>query len=285
MLRRANEHETAAFLLVERTLRRTRPRVGPLGLKALDVPEGRIERGSLGRLRFRFDGNGSDFEPENRTDSRPLSNQEMFLWNGLQRVVSSTKPVADTEWNLVSMRIGARVLRRLPLGGVVTYLPDGTPPFKGSFSLEIPEAEPELPLVSEAELLGAIDAFLLEDGHPWGSDPALLGDWVSKTSPPRQASHVISTTLGHGRQRSRGKFYRCPICHTPVVKGLFNPRIPYGTLRPGVGAVRDLRGGYLSRLRETYLIPDPNSLIKVSDSPSSPGLEPRGRTPPPFFGG
>ncbi len=281
MLRRANEHETAAFLLVERTLRRTRPHVGTLGLKALHTPDGRIERNSLGRLRFRFDGNGSDFEPENRADTRPVSEDEMSLWNGLQRIVSATKPVADPEWNLLSMRIGPRVLRRLPLGGVVTYLPDGTPPFKGSFSLVRPELEVVRP--GEADLLRAIDAFLAEDDRVWTLDATTLGPWAPRTGTGRQAVHIFSSTLGHGRPK--GKWQRCPICHAPVVKGLFNPRIPVGTLQPGQGAIRDLRGGYMARLRETYLIPEPNSLVKTSPPPDVIPQEPRDRIrDPPMYG-
>ncbi len=262
MLRRANEHETAAFYLVERTLRRTRPRVGTLGLKALSTPEGWIERGSLGRLRFRFDGKASDFEAENRVETRALSEDEMDLWSGIQRIVSVTKPVADSDWNLVSMQIGPRTLRRLPLGGVVTYVPNGTPPFKGSFSVILPEIELEVPKPTESQLLHAIDAFLEEDDHVWTLDASTLGEWAARSPRGRQAEHVFATSLGHGRMGHRGKWHKCPLCHTPVVKGLFNPRIPYGQLEPGTGAIRDLRGGYMARLRETYLIAEPNSLVK-----------------------
>lgn len=265
VLRLANEHETAAFFLVERTLQRARPQVGPLGLKAVDVPEGRIERNPLGRLRFRFDGSAVDYEPENRVETRPLSEQELSLWNGLQRVVSATKPVADSEWNLVSMRIGPRILRRLPLGGVVTYLPTGTPPFRGSFAPVVPEVQPEPSLPSESQRLAAIDAFLAEYDGPWGDVPS--GEpWKPQTTGGRPTNHVLTTTLGHGRKR--GKFHRCPLCHTPVIKGLFNPRIPYGPLRPGSGVIRDLRGGYLSRLRETYLVSEPSSLVQSGASAS-----------------
>ncbi len=267
VLRLANDHEAAAFWLVERTIQRTKPRVGALGLKTLQVPEGTIERGALGRLHFRFDGQSTDFEPENRVDTRPPSDDEVSLWNGLQRVMSATKPVTDREWNLVSMRLGARILRRLPLGGVVTFLPDGTPPFTGSFKASVPAAPVRRAwsLEAELELLRAIHAFVSEEEHPWDPDLRVMTRWTTPTS-PRQASHIVTMSLGHGRHHARGKWQRCPLCHTPVVKGLFNPRIPYGQLRPGSGAIRDLRGGYLSRLRETYLLSDPNSLISASDS-------------------
>ena len=279
MLRRANEHEAAAFYLVERTIRRTRPSVGVLGLKALEVPDGRIERNSLGRLRFRFDGDGHDFEPENRVETRPLSKEEMSLWVGLQKMVSSAKPVADPQGNLVSMRLGPRILRRLPLGGVVTFVPNGTPPFQGSFNPKpaVPAAEAEVSLEREFEILRAIDAFLSEGERPWDADSQVMARWSPPTNTGRQASHIVTSTLGHGRRHARSKWHRCPLCHTPVVKGLFNPRIPYGQLRPGAGVIRDLRGGYLSRLRETYLIGDPNSLITSSDSlPQTVGAQ---RTP------
>ncbi len=272
MLRRANEHETAAFFLVERTMQRARPRVGVLGLKAVEVPEGRIERNPLGLLRFRFDGKGSDFAPENGMTTRPVSEEEASLWNGLQRIVTTAKPVTDAEWNLLSMRLGARVLRRLPLGGVVTFVPNGTPPFKGSLDLSRPIVgpEPALPRLSAEELLRAIDLFLLETVHLAEAEPGPKVPWAPPLTTKREARQIVSTTLGHGRHhRAKSKWHRCPICHTPVVKGLFNPRIPYGNLRPGVGEIRDLRGGYLARLRETYLVADPNSLIAgtISEPP------------------
>lgn len=268
MLRRANEHEAAAFFLVERTIRRTRPQIGVMGLKALQVPDGRIERNPLGRLRFRFEGDGRDHEPENRLETRSLSKEEVSLWNGLQRMVSSAKPVADPQGNLVSMHLGPRILRRLPMGSVVTFVPNGTPPFQGSFGrkAEVPAAEAEISLEREFEILRAIDAFLSEGDRPWDADSQVMTRWSPPPNTGRQASHIVTSTLGHGRRHSRTKWHRCPLCHTPVVKGLFNPRIPYGQLRPGAGAIRDLRGGYLSRLRETYLIGDPNSLITSSDS-------------------
>ncbi len=268
MLRRANEHETAAFFLVERTMQRTRPRVGVLGLKALEVPEGRIERNPLGLLRFRFDGKGSDFAPENGVTSRPVSEEEASLWTGLQRIVSSAKPVTDPEWNLLSMRLGPRVLRRLPLGGIVTFVPNGTPPFKGSMDLSRPFVRPPSAVrrLTEEELLRAIDLFLLETVHLADLEPGPQVPWSPPLTPGREARQIVSASLGHGRHhRAKGKWHRCPICHTPVVKGLFNPRIPYGNLRPGMGEVRDLRGGYLSRLRDTYLMADPNSLITPSE--------------------
>lgn len=283
MLRLANDHETAAFLLVERTMQRTKPRVGTLGLKALEVAEGTIERSSLGRLRFRFDGQAADFEVENGVETRPASDREISLWNGLQRMISSTKPVADPDWNLVSMRIGPRVLRRLPLGGVVTFVPDGTPPFQGSFAPLVPTIQPELSLrPADSVLLAAIDAFLREpDEVP---SPLAMAPWKPQTNSGRQAVHIFSMGLGHGRGRRHGKWHRCPICHTPVVKGLFNPPIPYGPLRPGTGAIRDLRGGYLARLRETYLLGEPSSLLPPGESvqgPVEPG-PPRSTAPKVF---
>ncbi len=275
MLRPANDHETAAFYLVERTMQRRKPRVGPLGLKAVEVEDGTIER-SLGRLRFRFDGRSEDFEPENRSTNRAPSTQEILMWNGLQRLMSATKPVADSEWNLVSMRIGPRVLSRLPLGSIVTYVPNGTPPFKGTLDPVVPVAKPEPELRrSETFLLEAIDAFLRE---PDVMVAVEVSPWKPQTVTGRQAVHIFSVGPGHGRSHKRGKWERCPLCHTPVVKGLFNPRIPYGQLRPGTGSIRDLRGGYLTRLRETYLVSDPNSLIRNNDSvfgPQSPGSSSR----------
>ncbi len=270
MLRRANEHEAAAFFLVERTMRRTRPRVGTLGLQGIVGPEGPIERGSLGRLRVHFDGMDSDFEPENRLETRPASNAEIDLWRGLQKLLVATKPVADPEGNLMSMRLGPRILRRLPYGSVVTFVPNGTPPFRGSLDLSRPQVrpQPELERLSEAELLRAIDRFVYERDEPRG--PA-QDEWKAPLTTARQASHILFSTLGHGRRGGRVKWHRCPLCHTPVVKGLFNPRIPYGTLR-GQGAIRDLRGGYLTRLRETYLIPDANSVV----FPSAAGKDGRG---------
>lgn len=270
MLRRANEHEAAAFSLVERTMQRTRPRVGTLGLQGIEGPEGPIERGSLGRLRVRFDGQDSDFEPENRLESRPASDAEITLWRGLQKLLVTTKPVADLEGNLVSMRLGPRVLRRLPHGTVITFVPNGTPPFRGSLDLSHPQVRPqtELERPSEAELLRAIDRFLYERDDPHGP---MQDEWKAPLTTARQASHILFTTLGHGRRGTRVKWHRCPLCHTPVVKGLFNPRIPFAALR-GQGGIRDLRGGYLTRLRETYLIPDANSVL----FPSTNGRNGRG---------
>lgn len=268
MLRRANEDETAAFLLVERTLQRTRPLRGARGVTTVDLPLGRIERGTLGRLRFRFDGSSSDFEPENPAETRSLSGEELSLWNGLKKLVATAHPVTDSEWNLVSLRLGPRVLRRLPLGSIVTFVPNGTQPFKGSFALSLPkvQAKPDIPVGTEADLLHAIDVFLLEEDSLWGADPRTMGMWTPGRTANRHASHIFSTSLGHGRRHGTAKWHKCPICHTPVVKGLFNPRIPYGPLRPGVGAIRDLRGGYLTRLRETYLLGEPASLVTSSES-------------------
>lgn len=263
MLRRANDHEAAAFYLVERTMQRTRPRVGRLGLKALETSGGRIERDPLGRLRYRFDGNGGDFEPENAPASRPLSDEELSLWNQVQRTVTEVKPVADPQGNLVSMHLGHRVLSRLPLGGIVTYVPGDAPPFKGSFRTSAPEVRPatELSRWREAEFFAALDAFLREEDRPPAPESNVGAPWMPPKSSGRQASSIVFATLGHGRRHGRSKPQRCPLCHTPIVKGLFNPRIPTGTLIAGSGAIRDLRGGYLSRLRETYIIADPQSVL------------------------
>ena len=277
MLRRANDHEAAAFFLVERTMRRTRPRVGRLGLKALETPDGRIERDPLGRLRFRLDGHdGEDghdggFEPENGTPYRPLSADEVSLWNGLEHTLTAMKPVADNEGNLVSMRLGSRVLSRLPLGGIVTYLPDGTPPFKGSVRSPPPTARPETELSRwrEAEFYAALDAFLKEEDRRPGPDPTLGPPWTPPKREGRTASSIVLATLGHGRRHGRTKLQRCPLCRAPVVKDLYNPRIPYGTLASGSGSIRDLRGGYLARLRETYIIADPNSVVSSAPRPEA----------------
>lgn len=278
MLRRANEDETAAFLLVERTMRRARPNVGPRGLRSIEAPDGRIERDLLGRLRFRFDGRESDFEPENGEGdghgsgfggrTRKVSDEEASIWHDLERIVDASNPVADAEWNLVSMRLGPRVLRRLPLGSVVAFVPDGTPPYKASLSLKVRvvEAETELPRYTEAELLAAIDAFLRElEGYD-DTEPALMAPWKPGTNDNRAGNHGVAPHWSGGHRHARGKWARCPICHTPVVKDRFNPRIPVGSLRPGAGSIRDLRGGYLSRLRETYLLPETNSLVESRES-------------------
>ena len=268
MLRRANDDETAAFHLVERTMRRARPSVGIRGLRSIETPEGSIERDGLGRLRFRFDGQGSDFEPENGGRTRKLSDEETSQWQGLERIVYAAKPVADAEWNLVSMQIGPRVLRRLPLGGVVTFDPNGTAPYKASLSLKAPAAKPELqiPRMTVEELLEAIDEFLRQLEEYDDTDPRLMAPWKPGTAENRAGNHGVMAQLSNGHKHSRGKWARCPICHTPVVKDRFNPRIPVGSLRPGSGSIRDLRGGYLSRLRETYLLPETNSLVQSRES-------------------
>lgn len=270
MLRRANDDETAAFLLVERTIRRTRPRLRARGLRSANHPEGSVERGALGRLRFRFDGRDSDLEPENRMETRSLSAEETSWWNDLERMVHVAKPVADSEWNLVSMRIGPRVLSRLPMGSVVTFLPDGTPPFKLSAGRALPKVRPQPALrrPTEAELLFAIDAFLLEADRPAFGEPPLMAPWSPGTSEVRAANRGVVSPLYRSHKHPRGKWQKCPICHTPVVKGLFNPRIAFGTARPGTGKIHDLRGGYLSRLRETYLLTETNSLVASGPSNS-----------------
>ncbi len=234
----------------------------------MDVPDGWIERDLLGRLRFRFDGQDSDFEPENGVKSRKLSEEEASRWRDLERIVDASNPVADAEWNLLSMRIGPRVLRRLPLGSVVTFVPDGTPPYKASLSLRLPQAKPEteIPRLTEAELLAAIDEFLREEDYPGDPDPPLMPPWDPGTAQNRAGNHGVTPHWSGGHKHGRGKWARCPICHTPVVKDRFNPRIPVGALRPGAGSIRDLRGGYLSRLRETYLLPETNSLVESNES-------------------
>lgn len=265
MLRRANDHEEAAFFLVERTVRRTRPQVGALGLKAAELPDGRIERNPLGLLRFRFDGHGSGLEPENPVVTRRVSGDEKATWTDLARMVVVAKPVVDSEWNLLSMQLGARTLRRLPLGSVVTHDPNGTPPFRGS--LDLPRLgrrrEPELRELEERALLHAIDVFLLEEDPVWPDPSQAPDEWKPWVVPRPFVGSRISTVLARGDRHARSKWHRCPVCHTPVVRGPFNPRIPVGTVRPGTGVIRDLRGGYLSRLRETYLLDDPKSLLEA----------------------
>ncbi|HYM39190.1 MAG TPA: hypothetical protein VEY12_03455 [Thermoplasmata archaeon] len=269
MLRRANEHEAAAFFLVERTMRRTQPRMGSLGLATVEGPDGRIERGSLGHLRVRFDGRDSDAEPENLLDSRPPSETEVTLWQGLEKLMVVANPIADPGWTLVSMRIGSRVLRRLPHGGVLTSAPKGTPPFRGASDLTRSRLspKPEIPRPTEDELLRSIDGFLLQrDGDEGWAPGELLLPWKPPRASSRPASHIVSASLGNGHRHGRSKWHKCPLCHTPVIKGEFNPRIPYGSIRPGQGAIRDLRGGYLSRLRETYIIGDPETVLSGSES-------------------
>lgn len=267
MLRRANDHETVAFFLVEQTIRRTRAEVGHRGLRSVVVPDGRIERGFFGRLRFRFDGADSDFEPENLMRTRPVSAEEAIVWEGLDRMVTMTRPELDANGNLQSLRLGPRVLRRLPLGSVVALVPDGTPPFTGSFRLSLPDALAERGLgrMSEAELLAAIDDFI-RDGYRIGDpDPRLLAPWNPGSGPSRAADRGIAP-LTRTHRHARGKAYRCPLCHTSVVKDRFNPRIPVGNLRPGSGSIRDLKGGYMSSLRETYLLEETTSLLEPFES-------------------
>jgi hypothetical protein len=275
MQRPANEHEAAAFLLVERTMRRTQPRTSSLGLATIEGPDGRIERGSLGHLRVQFDGRDSDAEPENRLESRAPSDSEVGLWKGLERLIVAAKPVADPEWTLMSMRLGSRVLRRLPHGAILTSAPADTPPFRGSLDLSRPRTrpKPEIPRPSEEELLRSLDGFLLQRDEDGGWAPEELLPWKPVRSSSRGTSYVLSATLGNGHHRGRSKWHKCPLCHTPVIKGLFNPPIPVGNLRPGAGAIRDLRGGYLSRLRETYLLADPSSVVPSKGSPLEPSTE------------
>lgn len=237
-----------------------------MGLRSITLPEGRIERGLFGRLRFRFDGTESDFEAENLIDTRPVSDEEATVWEGLQRMVDITRPEFDDEGNLVSIRIGPRVLRRLPLGSVVALVPDGTPPFTGSFKLSLPRLAPApaFPRATEAELLEAIDAFLREAVSPWDPDRPLMTPWNPGSAPNRAGNRGIAP-FSQAHRHSRGKVQRCPICHTGLVKDRFNPRIPLGNLRPGDGTIRDLKGGYMSRLRETYLLEETTSLIERSE--------------------
>lgn len=276
MLRPSNERESAAFHLVERTLRKARPRVGARGLESLIVPKGTIERGSLGRLRFRFDGRASDYEPENGPRTRALSDTETNYWIRLRNMVTVARPIADSEWNLLSMHLGPRVLRRLPTGRVVTYEPNDRPRPETSLDSPLTGMLEELdqlvasPSAGEAELLAAIDAFLQEiDAVPSGTQRKVNDANRARAAARRSmrwANLGASAPFVRGRHRARGKWHKCPICRTPVVKGRFNPRIPVGLVRPGGGSIRDLRGGFLSRLRETYLVADPASLIELADS-------------------
>lgn len=267
MLRRADEREHSTFLLVEHTIRQTRPRMGNRGLESAIVSEGTIARGSLGRLRLHFTGQDSDVEPENRVRSRPLSGEEAACWAGLQRLVDSVRPIVDPQWNLVSMRIGSRVLSRLPLGGVVTFEPNhtaspasasGAP--RGAVNRR-PDGTPASRRRDEAVLLTAIDAFLREgDGFSRARSRVTIG-WNQGRAASLWDGGGASSPFSRNQARARSKWHKCPICRMPVAKGRFNPRIPVGSVRPGIGGVRDLHGGYLSRLRETYLLEDPVSLI------------------------
>ncbi len=249
-------------------MRRTRPLVGARGLESMIVPEGKIERGWLGRLRMRFSGHESDFEPENRVETRPLSFEEATWWNGLQKMVDAARPIADSQWNLVTMRIGPRVLSRLPLGSVVTFQPNGTPPFKGSFTPTVPEAQPASDVATrlaarrEADLLRAIDSFLHEDDGLSHLESSATTGWDLAATVKRPGFRGASSPSIRSTKLGRSKWHKCPICRAPVVRGRFNPRIPFGSLRPGLGSIRDLRGGYLSRLRETYLVEDPDSILE-----------------------
>ncbi len=274
MLRPSSERENAAFRLVERTLRRARPQVGARGLESLILPKGTIERGSLGRLRFRFNGQPSDYEPENGPKTRRLSDAEATYWTYLQEMVANASPIADSQWNLVSMRLGPRVLRRLPTGRVVTFEPNGGPRPATSFDSPSTGMIEELdflmatPSSRELELLAAIDAFLLEVDAVLSTPERKVDDGsrararAAARRSMRLANLGASAAFVRGRHRARGKWHKCPICRTPVVKGRFNPRIPVGLVRPGGGTIRDLRGGFLSRLRETYLMADPASVLE-----------------------
>lgn len=263
MLRRANDHETVAFFLVEETIRRTQAVVSPRGLRSVALPEGRIERGFFGRLRFRFDGSESDFEPENLNETRAVTEEEVVVWEGLQKMVDVIRPEVDGRGNLVSIRLGPRVLRRMPLGSVVTLLPDGTPPFTGSFQLSLPKrlTAPPRRRLSEGELLAALDEFICERDRIEASDPRLLEPWNPGSGAARAANRGIAPVTRTHRH-ARGKAYRCPLCHVAIVKDRFNPRIPVGNVHPGTGSIRDLKGGYLARLRETYLLEETTSLIE-----------------------
>lgn len=278
VLRRADERENAAFLLLERTMRQTRPQIGVLGLKSLMVREGTIERSSLGRLRFRFTGGESDFAPENRLRTRPLSDKEVTHWASLQKLVDETRPVVDPQGNLISMRVGSRVLSRLRLGGVVTFVPNGTsihggkPDDPATAAMRRPGRPSPSRFGNEATLLSAIDAFLRErDGFESARVRVRIG-WGHARAASMWGDGGLFVA-GRGHRHSRSKWHKCPICRMPVARGRFNPRIPVGTVRPGVGSIRDLRGGYLSRLRETYLLEDPLSLLPSPDSRDSPTAE------------
>jgi hypothetical protein len=251
--------------------------VGARGLESVILPQGVIERGSLGRLRLRFDGQPSDYEPENGSKTRPLSVHEADYWISLREMVTAARPIADSEWNLVSMRLGLRILRRLPTGLVVTFEPNGGPHTAISFDFPLAGMlDEQLPLVrsqssDEAAPLAAIDAFVREADAASSSTRRKTDD-VNRARRARRsirwANLGASAPLVRGPHRARGKWHKCPICRTPVIKGRFNPRIPLGLARPGTGSIRDLRGGYLSRLRETYLLRDPASLLEAPGIPS-----------------
>lgn len=277
MLRRANEHESAAFSLVERTLQRTRPRVGARGLEAVVLPHGTIERGLLGKPRLRPDGHPPEWYLANRSTPRGLSEEENRLWDLLRKIVDTASPAVDAEWNLVSMKLGPRVLRRLPMGNLVAYHPEGTPPFESSLAVELSDTEPELNIAlpsvdpREPDLLKAIDLFVREpDATPWERSVRLGGSLGTKPG-RRPIRFGTSAPLIRGMNRGRRKWHKCPICRRPVVRNSANLRIIHGTIKAGTGTIRDLRGGYLSRLRETYLITDAESVLEA-DAPGDAAL-------------
>lgn len=282
MLRKADGRENAAFLLVERTMRQTRPQIGVLGLKSLTVPDGTIERGSLGRLRFRFTGGESDFAPENRMRTRPLSEKEASHWASLQRLVDQTKPVVDPQWNLVSMRVGSRVLSRLRLGGIVTFVPNGTSSLDDEPDGHALNTKPKAGRASpprfwnETALLSAIDDFVREGEILSRAHLRVRIGWGHARAASLWDGDGSWFPTGNGHTHSRSKWHKCPICRMPVARGRFNPRIPIGSVRPGVGSIRDLRGGYLSRLHETYLLEEPASVLE----PPAPGNRPPAETLP-----
>jgi len=277
MYRRATEREKAAFLLVARTVRRTRPQLSRRGLESVVLPTGTITRGTLGRLRLLSGESGSDGVPEDRHETRSLSDDERSSWVRIKDMVSKLGPIADSDGNLVSMHLGQRFLCLSPHGTVFTIAPDGTSAFGGSFDPSVPERKPGLemgrphihPLRWEAGLLAAIDAFVADATGTAHVSPETIQGWDPARA-SRAGGSLRASSPMRGRKFGHGKWSKCPLCHAPVVMGRFNPRIPYGRLRPGSGSIVDLRGGYLSRLRETYIVEEQESVIESSESIEEP---------------
>ncbi len=231
---------------------------------------GTVERGSHGRLQLRDSERKSSLRPNGHKSHTP-SEEETSSWERTQKLIALLEPIADSNWNLVSMRIGPRLLcRPPPMGSVVLLEPDGTPPFEGAFGRWVPLVRPEsevalrpgLPTDAEVALLHEIDFFIAEaDRELLRAEPQ--SSWESSWSIAIAGTGYFRT----GRRTRDGKlgdrkWGKCPICHAPVVKGRFNPRIPHGKLQPDKGSVVDLRGGYLSRLRETHIVEEPKTYVE-----------------------
>jgi hypothetical protein len=281
VLRAASERESAAFLKAERALQLTRPRIGARGLESFVLRGGRIERDSIGRLRFRFNGWPSDFEAENAPNGRRLSPEEVESWSTLRAFVLAVRPKMDAEGNLVSMKFGPRVLRRLPTGRIITIEPNGMANEATSvvdFLTNLVDelgGPPRSAAALEAELLASMDEFLPEDEDEGPVDPAPpKADGEIRIRPKTRlmkwGNIVAPAPSIHGPGHVRAKLHRCPLCATPVKKGRSDPLVSQDRVPPGGGSIRDLRGGFLSRLRETYLVKDPASVLDLSHYDEEP---------------